>query len=1083
MHKLFSKYGLLTLLLLCLISSAVSASLTLVSTSVNHVKAPRGGQVDMLYFKVQAVGGIANLNSVSITNTSTDLRFFDGITAASLYKDVTNSGFSPTASSLIQTKTFTGVVGDTIFDGFSDSIPSGDVRGYFLVYTLSDTAALNVKANITLTDIKDGNNTSISLTGKTTVADVTSTGYSNVSVQAISPKVVVPGQTGVPLMHLSIKALGEDVNQMNIKITNESRNFVTAANNTNGVVAAYLYKDETVDHIFVHDFVIPPGDPNQFLVKKINPGEFTSSSEGTFTISLADSQNLHVRFPNGVSTNFFVVYDIGNTFPVSSDTKVNTQLTSLSGKGTESNLNLNFNQSLPVTSIRSLVAGLTFSELSKININSNFGAGTIAPIFKFKFKAFQASMNLTTLTIQNNGTVPFITDPTGVNGVTRISIYKDNGNGSFDGVNSSSDTLVGDLSLGTLNSITGLLNQSNRAVIPIRLPNTTPLKLFPFTSLSQGYPQDNSVIFFVVYYFGASLSNQVNASANILTSTAALENATAVSPVDNGSGVIITQNISLSGTLPSNASPLASLSLLNTNVVIKSINSFTDTNSSAIQGQIKIPMFFIQLNSRSDIPSASFIIRNESTTFSNINAGVSKVWLYKDDGDGQFDSGDTFISSNDHLSDTSTASLNGIHITQGLDDNKFIVLYDIGQVSALSSAVGSQNVRAQFNGISNSNITVGGELPNPKKASALSILPKKFSFSSASTSLTTFSGTFVSFNVVLFAQNASTQSYRVNEITPRFYLGSVAGQDVTFEYHIKGEDSLPVTLSANTIRPFRFTVKPISNASVGNVTIDGYTRYALDKTHEAVVSRYKGISQSFSAIPNAPHLTITSSAPAYPWSIQAYIESMQFGADLISGSVEPSPFSNFGAVPANSQFRLFFRNTGRSIDDTSLKLTLNGAEVLLGNNTSGSASFTYDKDTGAIFIPNLGTKDGTLKISAKDLEGSSLNDASIVFKISDKVQLYEPLFYPNPYHPNKNNLVLGFNLTQPATVHIYVYNFIGAEVARLDETVAQIGYHYLSVDNTRILRTTLNSGMYICKLVAQDSNGNTSIAMTRLAVF
>ena len=1070
---LLRKSTLISFLLVMSCAIHLSASISVVQTKANHSMAPVGSQVDMIYFQLKATNGNTSFSSVTFANDSIALPYGNGISAVALYRDNGTGAFDPTTSQLIKTLSFSTLSQAAItLDGFTEQFSSGDVKAYFIVYTMdNDAANIGETTNLTLKTIQDS---SVSLAGQTTDVDVLMSGFSSVIVRGIAPKLVVPGQTTVPMLRLSIKVQGEDVSTMKIDLKNEGRNFVTTAGGTNGVTKAYLYKD-TVNGVFDPEFVIPTNDPNQNLIKVINSGEFTSSSEAIFSLTSSDNLN----FPTGVTVNLFVVYDIGESFSVSSDTQVYAQQTSLTGKGSISNLNMVYDTDLPIESESAYVAGLAYSSLAKMSTSGHFGIGTVVPIFQFVLSAYQASMNLQTITLDNNGTVPYITDPDGVDGVTKISIYNDNGNGTFDGVGSQ-DSLVGSLSLGTVNSITGLQNQKTRAVVPIRKSDGSALRLLPYGGTSAGgYPQDNTALFFVVYTIGGSITGGTTTSGNAEVSvTAALETAKSSTTLDDGSGKIVSQNINLSGTLPANASPVAKVTLLNTNVYIKDIFSIAPSPNSVIQGQVKVPMLYFQLDSQIKFPSASIVIKNEKSTFINNNTGVSKVWIYKDtNASGTYDSSDTFISSNDSMSDTTYVNLNGVRIDQG-PDNRYLVLYDIGQNASLSSvsSVGSSNIRAQLNNVVATSLIIGGELPNPQKAAAISVAPKGVVIDLDDPNVSTILDNTPTFSATYRITNNSTSPITVTDIIPRFYFGTLFGADVSYDYSAKpGLKRPPFVVSPSITVEVIFDVNAYSNATNGTIIMDGYAAYTTSSGQEAVLSRYNNGGSWSSAVSTPRQFVVSKTPTQYSWSIPSYISSMQ----VVSGGINKS-FSNYGAVQSNSALNIFLKNNGSTVDDTSIKVKLNGTSILLGAGSSSTAPyFTYDKSTGTLYISNLGTADGNLEITAKDLEGKALDTANIFFSISSVVRIEDPFFFPNPYHFG-SVLKLGFNLTQPATVQVYVYNYLGSEVYHGQITSLVVGYVSRTMGD---LAAALSSGMYICKLIATDTNGNESRAVTRMAVY
>ncbi len=1056
--------------------------------STGSSNAPRGQKVSMLNLKLKASGGDTTFEKIAIQNTSTTVFFGNGISEVAIFKQAGSESFDGTQTKL-GSQTFTSATNGTPVITLSDVVASGNTSGYFIVYTVDDSANLvstgdvATTTTVTVVSINDG---AVSLVAPVTHTSTLS-GYKVIKARSVLPSVVVPGQTAVPVMAISLKAIGEAVNKdIELKFLNTFSNYVTVTGNKNGITKAYLVKDFTgtawkttaIDRAAIDAEI---SDNTNFITSTgVNSSRFTSASGITFSFpGISSSSGL--EFPLATSANFLLVYDIGETFTITADTKVEAKLVSVSGKGGVSNLVIQDTKTYPPLPPQAPVAGLSYSDLTKIAVNGNFGSGATLPILQFFLKAFQATMDVTQLSIGNPqasdqfSTVPFITSSQEVDGVTRIELYSDNGNGKFDGVNSS-DTLIGKLFLGSNSNS----NQSDRADITVSANSLAVFRVRPFDKNAVGYPQDNSKKIFVLYYLGS------NIIPSRKTVTSQLANAKGAAQIDE----VTTKNVLLSGTKPGIASPAATVTIANTNVFISSATSVAPSPNLVIRGQQKVPMLSLILQATNVFPSASMTITNESNTFFTNGRGVSKVWLYKDNAPiGSYGPEDTYVSSNDTLINTSQATLGKAVIDSGL--NYFLVLYDIGQNATIDTDVSKPSIRAQLSSMSSTGTTsllMGGEVPNPKTPAMVAIVTKNAVMTISSDA---FSET-ATFTIRITIRNLSGSDMTIQDLRPRFYSGSISGPDASSMFNYMLSPVIALTVPANQSTVFSFATRLARPTKTGTVIGDGYLKYLVG-TNEAVVSRYQGdstggIANWFSGSVTPISFSIQTATKNYSWTLPQYISKM---VSTIGGT--SIPFQNQNAIQPDSSLEIFLRNSS-SLDASSFEIKLNGVSLPQVENPGNSSSYRFSSTDGAIIVSSLGSKDGTLTLSVKDLDGIALDTATISFLVtSDSLRVTNPLFYPNPYRIGKN-LMLGFNLTKKASVSFYVFNHIGQEVWRGSKDFSTPGYKLLSstsdstfnIDDSSVLSGlsgVISSGMYICKIIAVDDTGQRVVTSTKLAVY
>jgi hypothetical protein len=609
-----------------------------------------------------------------------------------------------------------------------------------------------------------------------------------------------------------------------------------------------------------------------------------------------------------------------------------------------------------------------------------------------------------------------------------------------------------------------------------------------------GYNSNNAARFFTVYTFGQHIlaSGAGTGTAN--------SGSYAIARLENVVGTVNVSNniytVKLSGTKPVIATPEALVKLLDSlDVFISSSQALSPT--MAIQGQVMVPMLYLILDSANTFPSANVSILNESASFSPSNEGVSKVWIYRDINSNMIvDSGDTLLGVQDLLSNTSTASISSIGLVTG--QNKWIILYNIG-VNATGPSNGVPNVRAQFGGLkTTSNISIGGQsLPFPSTAATLTPTSSRLVISDVTTSVSSLATIVTNFTTALTLTNTTDSPITVTDLAPRIYFSTISGTDISYEFTFEPDSAPPYTVLANGTNTVTFTCKHSNRISDGNVLVDGYAEYIVPDSIYPVAAtagvaqliRYKSTSGWTPAFVDPPRFKV-GRGTVYSWSLPAYISGI-----ILVVNESLIPFANYDSIPKQSELQITLVNSGKTIDESSLVVKINGtvltkvqsisstggARQIQSLKTKATLTYSYDAETGVIVIQDIGTVGGTLTISANDLQGNALDTTSINFSISDFVRIENMYVYPSPYlRTSLQPLNLGFDLTQPATVKVYIFNHVGSLVFQQEYTYDNIGYHVISFGQNEGF---IASGIYLCKMYATDANGTKSNAVTKFAVY
>jgi hypothetical protein len=1070
--------GLIACVLYVGLCTSIAAGTFNVTIQTPFSKIPQGTTAPIMWFQVTNIGDAEEISEIFVRNTASQVFFGKKISRAFIFQDDDNAGpgsFNSGNNTLLSTQDFTGQnQGDVRFvlTTRPQLTTENNTVSFFVAYEIDDDATIEASTNITLVDIKDGDAQFADLdsVSASTFNSIVISGVSTMEVDDIAPTVVVPGQEKVEMLKIRTKIDGEIMDDdVQFRVINEAGadgiGFSTTTGNENGIIRAYLYEDlQTVGTFGVFD-------TTDRLLQTLRQQDFTSSSEITFQQPFIGDSNF--AFADGQERQFFVVFDIGEDFEVSVDTKINAQLVSFSGTGRDSGLTIRSIDQLPKPSDPSeaFVAGLAISELNAIdNGDSTFGPGDVAPILSFKLLAHQTAVTLNQVFVQNTGAVDFITS-SGTNGITRVRLFEDTGNGAFDGIDGA-DNLISDKTLGQGD------NQADTAILNI---NSGGLNIDPFIeSEIVLYPNDNSKVLFVVYDIGTTTGTGESAQAQILNAVGSA----------NVESEIITMN--LKGALPVTANPDATIDVVETSAVLSSITDISPT--FGFQGQIKIPMLDVFLNSDVENTNGTITILNETQTFLTNSKGVSKVWVYKDGNDelsiapnNIYDDNDKFQSSFRVGSDEHSVSeitLDNLNISDG--ENRFFVLYDLGQNASrpISQSTASNNIRAQVNGMGNNDgdtITLGGVLPAPTLAASLTPMVNKINVLSISApQVGDTSDVRVSFNVSMSLKNNSNEDIGVTEFFPRVFLSGIFGNEITSEFNVSTLQSFPVTVNAGQSLSITYVMRHTNVLSQGTATLDGYTEFRTAGGDLGVATRYQGDNGVwFAAADSVDQIPLINSTDRqYSFSLPSYIDEIKVGTSFSSGI----PFQKGDAISNNLNMYIKLSNNGSNIDEDSIAVRLNGTQIRRSEfGASASETFSYDSENGIIVITNLGSANGSVQLELTDTEGIAQETTNLSFIISQAtVRMTDVLFHPNPFNPGgSDSLQLGFNLTTTATVRVYFFNHLGSQSGTIIESsFVGPGYKLLNIDTSG-----LSSGMYIVRVEAVDTDGNESIQITKLAIY
>lgn len=1089
----------------------VDPPLSNTESDVGKTVIPAGStKTQVLSFQLTAAAGNTDLlGEITLTNSGTVQFGRAGISHIYVYVEsggTSGSTFDPNTDLLVGERGFNedttsdpqtiavndngGVNGVTIGDGAN--------KRFYVVYDVASSVGLGLDAKATLTDIKTFGNSPVSLDlAGLTKRDrsITISGI-RVSQTVVAPLAIVPGQTNIKMIKLGLNMIGETLkagpqSNISLKIRNSAGNFGYSISNVS------LIHDQNNNGV--------PDETPFLSLKNTEMSSAGNAGELDFAISSSATERSWFTFDQTNTTyNIYVIYDMDSSVQVTSDTKVYAQISGFTATGDLSGAKVT-GINLPTNFARSQVVGLSYADVTaNIPQNENgrnfFGPSTTVPILKFKLIGENTPVTVNSITIQNTGTVKYVTTINDTKGVTRVRLYEDtNKNGEYDGVGYG-DTIIGDLKL---NLGTGS-NEAAKATIPIRYNGNAVGLLVP----SSDTKVRNYKTVFVVYDLGKSIAADTYTTANITTYVNA-----GILEVTGSSSVAIVP-ITLSGTLPAIANPPARLYIVKPNVYIGIDGVDGETPRPVVSlapprvycGQTKVPMLYIPMQVNTSVPSAAILIKNALSTFKTDNSGVSKVWIYKDINDNKkLDSEDVLWGATSEYftgtnSPTQLVQLPNVDIDRG--NQNLLVLYDIGQVADTQD---TDSIAAQINNIvsyANVGVVMGGEMPQPKHSATTKVVKfplsiKSVSVSSFSSPITNATGTF---QVSIVVHNSDSAALTVDALSPRVYKTLISGQDITYEFSVAPRDSFPAVVSAGTDRTFTFDLNPSKLLSSGVFVFDAQLNSYVTQVSASgnitttnnmvVLSRYRTSGENWipsTGAANSESITGTAITAVNGWDLPNYVELLKYGT-----SANLKVMRNQDAIPMYSEIWVYLRDKGRMIDESSLRVFLSGRELkasaqlpVESGSTTVAAQYSYDRDYGIIKVKSDQiVADGVLRLMASDINKQSLSPAEITFYVSKSVQIHGFYIYPSPAKPG-DSIKFAFRLagSTPSDIKLYVFNSIGQRIYTAAFDSVPVGYNELTWNgNSDVSDNYVGPGVYFSKIMATDGDGNKAQAITKWAV-
>ena len=1106
-----------TTLLICFFSTATFGAINVISSAgVSAIAQNAISPVVKLNFETN----IANdyVESITITNSATNYKFNTDISGKYLFKrvsiyednllgdNVAKNTFSSDDLRVAFHDTFNGTTSDTLTFTFTGSTIPSENRMYFIVYEMNEEIdygekdsggnyiinhnSSTFKTDITVDEITTSqhpNPTSINF--PRTGIPITGLSIKNFS-NNLQTK-VFPGQTLVPVTYFTLAGYGENISNINISVFNEDNSFdITDDEIENGIQNVFLYKSSFTNNEPALEtntsFNIGTSGQYSSKIDEKKQNNFTSSD-----IVKLDSQGT-LDLTANTRYGFWILYDIGDNISVTQSTTTSFQIYDIEGYGEDSKQTVRLTTSNMTTNEFDIVA-LTVDNLQSEITNDFYGAYDKAPISSFYLQSINSDAAITQINIKNTGTIPFATNNE-ASDVQHIYLYADNGDDTF---SITTETLIGQLALGTDP------NKNTNALAKVPVDNL---------SISQNiktlsYNDNNEEKVYIVYEFGSTFTQPPGNVGNNVNSAIG-----SITVSSNYEYYFEKYNVSYKATGVSDDNPLSlpetdNLTLVNTNVSVLNVEDLTAPQSHEYEGQTKIPMLKVDLHSDQTYSGTYFQLINDDDNFTDdITSGVKRIWAYLDSSSGNYPNNNTFDENDDRfltssstwecpetntfLKSSNCTALTNIEIPQGF--STLYILYSAGQEST------NENFRMELDVINSDTTTLvtGGNLPAPQIAASISIQDKIINSQNISLEVTQNDSYPIdnaknNFDIDIDITNPSNKNIRIIDVKPKIYSSSINGLDISYEFE-SVKSTGPSLPNSNFTGPgdtfsISYRTKHETQFTSGKGYVDVYIEYETEAEPNKKITfeRYFKSEWKMAATNSTPGLSNTDLIEIdltknidYTTELPPYIDP-----PLEIYREGKSNFLNGSAVQKEDIIVVTLKDK-ESIDEGSFTIT-QGTQTLsatTGLNCSNQGFYEYDQVNGELKFCVNDTSE-TITINGRDLYNNDLPTSLISYLVSLDTEVDNPLFFPNPYKINNiDPLKLSFSLTQLSDVDLYIYDFQGQLVyqSSIELTSTVVGNNTHEINLTE---SFLKPGLYICKIIAKESNKILDSKTTRLAVY
>lgn len=110
-----------------------------------------------------------------------------------------------------------------------------------------------------------------------------------------------------------------------------------------------------------------------------------------------------------------------------------------------------------------------------------------------------------------------------------------------------------------------------------------------------------------------------------------------------------------------------------------------------------------------------------------------------------------------------------------------------------------------------------------------------------------------------------------------------------------------------------------------------------------------------------------------------------------------------------------------------------------------------------------------LRVYLKDDSDNVVNYDSNIFGSNENILILNALHAPNPFNPDKTELTIGYNISRPADITMYIIDLTGTLVREWHFSHPLSGYYQATWDGKNMLNQGVYNGIYYCYIIANGS--------------
>ncbi|MDD5455977.1 MAG: hypothetical protein PHV30_02970 [Candidatus Margulisbacteria bacterium] len=703
---------------------------------------------------------------------------------------------------------------------------------------------------------------------------------------------------------------------------------------------------------------------------------------------------------------------------------INFAITGVSVRGIFSNFAINAFETMPTCNL--LLGGVRIDINSNIQ-NSIFIGGMEVPLLAFRLKSYFCTTTVNSIKLRNNADLKFLNDFSDNSRIEGVTVYRDtNTNNIWDFV----DPQLLNIQRGNYVYI----SPNEEIVLTLNQVLTT------FNDISQ------EKLFFINYVLAQSTETNKKALGHLTDL--------------NYSESLFGNNHTLKSVLES--SPTVDFTTGKADIFISSSNFLVSTVS--ILGEVLSPVLKFYVKAIENVSTLNIQISNNLVLFTGDDLGIKKITVVQDeDNNDQYSLSDILQSTIVSFSSKTTADITLKQLSNTHGDYNFLILFDIGMKIPQAQYM-SDYLRININkSAATSSINIAAMFPLPKPDGLISLTENKVSLELISVTPSVLHDVitkqiYLSFRV----HNDFGSAISIKDMYPQFYEQNLSSLNVSYLYEFVTTQSFPVTLASKASLDIFYIASPNQSFVPESLFVDGFLRYRyLGKNID--LRRVKAFNWESTTSGNSSTKISIPTQDIFFLEFPEYIEKVERQSFGIT-----SNFRNGEIIENGDYLLVYFIRNGREVD-LSLTQTYFNDVMLTPFSVPAVAS---DPDQGVLKIGPLNANQGTIKIVPYDTAKNQYPTADITFFSNNDFFVSNFLVYPtkvNPLNIQADPMKIGFLLSKPCHVDLYLFNSLGSTVWDYAQDYSDFGYKLVSFNGILNNGELLHKGLYLLKIVIHES--------------